>query len=101
MDMLIQQKLMDAMEEMRHVSRFSKPLLGNPRDAVFVSAPDKTYFGDSIFHFLSFYQPVMLFHSHLQYVQYFQILDHKLMSIDNNEHKKITLILWICLFSKN
>jgi hypothetical protein len=25
MDMLIQQKLMDAMEEMRHVSRFSKP----------------------------------------------------------------------------
>ena len=42
MDMLIQQKLMDAMEEMRHVSRFSKPLLGNPRDAVFVSAPDKT-----------------------------------------------------------
>jgi hypothetical protein len=30
------------MEEMRHVSRFSKPLLGNPRDAVFVSAPDKT-----------------------------------------------------------
>lgn len=42
MDMLIQQKLMDAMEEMRHVSRFSKPLLGNPRDAVFVGVPDKT-----------------------------------------------------------
>lgn len=42
MDMLIRHKLMDAMEEMRHVSRFSKPLLGNPRDAVFVSAPDKT-----------------------------------------------------------